>query len=498
MNSIWLDSIKDFTNFNSLNSNEETEICIIGAGIFGLTCAYYLSELGFKVIVLDKNHFGKTTSYTSAKITSQHGIFYDYLYKSFGLDFAKDYLEVNEKAIQNIKNIIDKEKISCDFEIMDNYVYTTKNDELQLFEDELFALNEIGYSASFVDKISLPFDIQGAICFKNQAQFNPLKYLVGLYNSIISKSNKVYFNTLATDVKRENDKYIVKTNYGDITSKYVVIASHYPFIKFPGFYFSKLYQSTSYILAVETNSELFDGMYINNSAPIFSFRTAYYNDKKILLIGGGDHKTGQIPNYEKNYGYLEEKVKQLYPDSKIIYKWNTEDCISLDKLPYIGPYSSLYPNMYIGTGFKKWGMTLSNVAANLVVDYILGNENKYAYMFNSFRLEPIKNSKEFKNMLVDSSHGLFLDKLKHSNVDLNTISNGCGNIIEIDGEKFGIYKDDDGKIYAVKPICSHLGCLLCWNALDKTWDCPCHGSRFRYDGKNIYGPGVNDLETFQL
>lgn len=501
MKSLWLESIEKRMSFSTLSQNEETDICIVGAGIFGLTCAYYLTQLGYRVIILEKDEIGeKATGNTTAKITSQHNLFYNYLINSYGKKFASDYLKANEQAIQNIKQIIDKEKIKCDFEYQNNYVYTTKKSELPMIKKEVSAVESLDFSCEFVTKTGLPFEIEGAICFKKQAQFHPLKYLYGLCNSVSSYNGKIYTHTVVTNIEKDNtsSNYIVSTNKHIIKSKFVIIATHYPFINFPGFYFTKMYQSTSYLIAVDTKKSLFKGMYINPSTPTFSFRTAKYNGKELLLIGGGDHKTGQPSCYKDTYGILEKEAKKFYPDCEVLYHWNTRDCISLDKIPYIGSYSTFMPNVFVGTGFKKWGMTLSNIAANIIVDNINGKTNQYEYIFKSSRLKPIKNINELKNVLVQSTNSLIIDKFKIANMSFDEIQNNSGSIIEINKEKIGIYKDSNGKIFAVKPICTHLGCLLSWNDIDKTWDCPCHGSRFDYKGKNLYDPAFKDLEQYSL
>ena len=259
-----------------------------------------------------------------------------------------------------------------------------------------------------------------------------------------------------------------------------------------------MYQSTSYIIAVDTKKTLFNGMYINDTNPIFSYRTVKYEGKELLLIGGGEHKTGQPSCYQDTYGILEEEARKFYPNCEVLYRWNTRDCISLDKIPYIGQYASSMPNVFVGTGFKKWGMTLSNVAANIIADNICGKENKYAYLFKPSRLKPIKNRDEMKNILVQSTNSLVLDKFKSANMSFEEIQNDSGSIIEINNEKIGIYKSPDGKIYAVKPICTHLGCLLSWNDVDKTWDCPCHGSRFNFKGINLYDPAFKNLDIYDI
>lgn len=256
----------------------------------------------------------------------------------------------------------------------------------------------------------------------------------------------------------------------------------------------KMYQVTSYLIAVDTNSKLFNGMYINSEDPTVSFRTAKYNDKEILIVGGMDHKTGAKIDLKNSYKNLENVAKQIYPNSKVLFRWNTEDCVSLDKIPYIGEFSTLMPNMYIATGYKKWGVTTSNVAATVIRDKIIGKENKYEEVFKSTRLKPIKNYQELGNIVKEVSYSLVINKLRKSEDILQDVNKDEGKIVEIDEMKVGIYRDINGKIFAVKPICTHLGCELSWNNLDKTWDCPCHGSRFSYEGKSIYDPSIKDLE----
>ena len=494
MESLWIETTKDELNLKQLEKDEETEVCIIGAGLFGLTTAYYLTLLGKKVTVLEKGEIGqKVSANTTGKITSQHGLFYDHLIKDYGQEYAHKYLEANEEAIRNIKDIIEKEKIECDFSERKSYVYTTKQDEVLDIEKEVESANKIGKDAQLVTETDLPFKVKTAIEFDGQAQFHPRKYMLGLAKSIL-KENKIYNFTIVKDVKKEEDIFTVYTDRGIINSKYVVLATHYPIINTPGFHFLKMYQSTSYIIAIETKSKLPQGMYINDKPPIYSFRTVRYNDKDILLIGGSDHKTGEpIPDNSK-YEDLEKKAKELYPDCKVLFRWNTRDCISLDKIPYIGELSNLMKNMYIGTGFKKWGMTFSNIAAKIVADMIMGKENKYEEIFTATRLKPVKNRWEMKNMVKESVESIAINKFKIEPHSVESIEKDNGGIIKIDDDNIGIYKDKEGKIYAVNPVCTHLGCLLSWNNIDKTWDCPCHGSRFDYMGRNLYEPAIKDLD----
>ncbi|MBR3324857.1 MAG: FAD-dependent oxidoreductase [Clostridia bacterium] len=520
MSSLWIETTKKIGKSKPINKNYKVDVCIIGAGICGLTTAYYLAKNGTKVIVVDKEKIGaKVSGNTTAKITLQHNLIYNYLIEEFDEDFALGYYESNREAISNIKSIIDEEKIDCDFEYVPNYVYTTQIEDFDKIQKEVEAINRLEHKrsthdvAEFVKETELPFKIAAGIKLENQAQFHPRKYMFGLVKAIEKYGGLIFTNSLVTDVKREADVYVTYVgenenldddmNYSKkseeqeyrINSKHVVLASHYPFINFPGMYFSKMYQVTSYAIALETENNLIEGMYISSNEPTLSFRTAQYGDKQLLIMAGGNHKTGFSPNSEDFYGYkfLEKKAKELFPNSKILYKWNTRDCITLDKIPYIGEFSYFKINMWVATGFNKWGMTTSNVAANIISDGILEKENKYAKIYDSTRMKPIKNKEEIMNMAEQTVKSFIANRIKIPKEDLFAIKNDNGGIIRIDGNSVGIYKDSKGEIYTVNPTCTHLGCLLTWNNVDKTWDCPCHGSRFDYTGKNIYEPAIKNL-----
>lgn len=492
MKSYWIDSA-NIKEFSKLNKNLDTDVCIIGGGITGLTTAYYLSKANVKTVLLEKNKICmQTTGKSTAKITSQHGLIYNYLIQSQGKEKAKQYFEANEQAIRNIEKIIKDENIDCDFEKQSAYVFARKEEEVNRIKDEIEAVKELGGKAKFVDNLELPFETFGAIEFENQAQFNPYKYVQELANSIKAE---IYENTKVIDVKEKAGYYeIITEDENIVTAKNIVIATHYPIINAPGYYFLKMYQSMSYAIGVETEQKLFDGMYISSDTPNLSLRTAKYGDKRLLIIVGLDHKTGESKNLAGNYEALERIAKEFYEDSKVVYKWCTEDCITLDKIPYVGKFSVLMPNVYVATGFNKWGISNSNVAANIIVDKILGIKNQYEEVFTSTRLKPIKNYQEMGNMLKQTGKSLIIEKFEIPKERLSDIEKGEGGIIEINGTKVGVYKAEDGKIFKINPVCSHLGCELSWNNLEKTWDCPCHGSRFSYDGKSIYTPSIKNIE----
>ena len=545
MKSYWIKSIeeKDRIKFEKLEENIKTDVCIIGGGLTGLSTAYNLSKYKIRTVLIEKDEICKQTSGNStAKITSQHGLIYKYLIDSKGREFARKYYEANEKAINNIKNIIDKEKIDCEFEYQPSYVFTQSIQEVEKIKDEVEAIKSFGGKAKLIEapdiqinklkceelveksneklkidvdniekenlnlernlvkermKQILPIKAIAGVEYEKQAQFNPYKYGIGLAKICSDSGVKIYEHTKAIDVDTEDeDEYYVITleNGCKIKTKYLVIATKYPIVNIPGFYFIKMYQSTSYAIAMKTKQRLFDGMYINSEEPTISLRTTKYGDEYLLIVVGSDHKTGAEIDLSNSYRYLEEIARNLCTEGKIKYYWNTEDCITLDKIPYIGQYSKMWDNAYVATGFNKWGITTSNIAAEIITNKILGEESDYEEIFKSTRLEPIKNIKEVTNIVKESVNSLVIKKLEIPQEEANQIQNDEGKIVEVNGQKIGIYKDKEGVVYKVNPVCKHLGCELSWNNLEKTWDCPCHGSRYDYKGNLIYGPSVKGLD----
>lgn len=526
MNSYWMDTVKEEKKYEKLKDNIETDVCIIGGGITGISTAYNLARKQLNIAIIEKGKIGsQTTGKSTAKITSQHGLFYKYLKDSKGEDFAKLYYEANEEALENIRKIIEKEKIECDLEEESTYVVATKQEDIQKIKDEVEVVKEFGGKAKYIEKEEISKKVPelnplAAIEFENQAQFNSYKFVTKLAEICKDLGIEIYENTKAIEIKNEDGYYTIETEVGClIKCKYLVIATKYPIVNMPGFYFMKMYQSTSYGISMHVKEKLFDGMYITSSNSKVSLRMAKAenehnslmskdeeenkqdrdeSDKSasdyVLIVVGSDHKTGENIDLSSSYKNLENIAKKIYPEGKVENYWNTEDCITLDKIPYIGKYSTMWENAYVATGFNKWGMTTSNVAANIITDMILERKNRYADIFVSTRVEPVKNRQEVGAMLKETVNSLIVKKLTLPDEEKENLKEGEGKIIEIDGEKVGAYKDEDGKIYTIAPKCAHLGCELSWNNLDKTWDCPCHGSRYDYTGKMIYGPTVKDLE----
>ena len=429
MNSLWK-ATAEIPRFPSLKRDIKTDVLIIGGGMAGILTAYLLEQQGVNYCLVEGGRIANaTTANTTAKITAQHGAIYAELLNKIGAENARKYLEINLKAVDLIKQIA----TDCDLEQKDNYVYS-KTDRKKL-ENEILALEKIGFKAELCDSVPLPLRTVGAVKFTNQAQFHPLKFI-----RTISKNLKIYENTFVKEVKDG----IAYTATNTVKAQKIIVATHFPFINRHGNYFLKLYQHRSYVTTLKYAQNV-DGMYVDEAKNGLSFR----NYKDLLLLGGGDHRTGKQGG---GLGELRRFAKNNYSKAREIYTFAAQDCMSLDSLAYIGKYSAFCSELYVATGFNKWGMTGSAVSAMLLCDMILGKNNEYASVFSPSRsiLKP------------------------------QLAVNGFETITNILNFK--------------TPRCTHLGCALKWNKQEHSWDCTCHGSRFSEDGKVLENPAMKNLE----
>ena len=430
MISIWSDSI-EFPSFEQLKKDIKTDVLIIGGGITGILCAYMLEQAGIDYVLVEADELcSGITKNTTAKISIQHGLIYHKLVKRFGLEMARMYLDANVAALQEYRKLC--ESIDCHFEAKDSLVYSL-NSPTKL-EKELHALNQLGYTADYVGKLPIPLANAGAVRFENQAQFHPLKFLAE-----ISKDLSIYEHTKV----RELMPNTAMTAHGRITAQNIIVTTHFPFLNKHGSYFLKMYQHRSYVIAYENTPDV-KGMYVDEADKGLSFR----NYDNLLLIGGGDHRTGK---HGGNWKEISEFATAHYPDAQARYYWATQDCMTLDEVPYIGQYSKRTENLYVATGFNKWGMTSAMTAAMLLRDIITKKECPYAPVFSPSR-----------TMLRTQ---LFINAFEATTNLLTPTTKRC----------------------------PHLGCALKWNPQERSWDCPCHGSRFTENGELIDNPSTNDL-----
>ena len=431
MKSIWSDETS-FVEFPALHGDISTDVLVIGGGIAGILCAYLFHEAGVKCVLAEANTIcSGITKNTTAKITAQHGLIYYKLLRKFGVERSQMYLQANDQAIKEYARL--SRGISCAFEEKSAYVYL-RNKERKL-ELEMEALEKIGYGASFADKLPLPFPVAGAIEFPRQAQFQPLEFLKAL-----SKQLCIYEKTRVQELRGME----AITDGGRITAKAIIVATHFPFLNKHGSYFLKLYQQRSYVLGLRNAPDV-RGMYIEGVENGLSFR----NYREFLLLGGGGHRTGKQGGGWKE---LEQLAAEYYPGAEIEYRWATQDCMSLDSMPYVGQYSANTPGLYVASGYNKWGMTGAMVSAMVLRDRLLGRENAYSALFSPSRT------------------------ILHPQLVLNGFE-ATKNLLTFTEKR-----------------CPHLGCALKWNPQERSWDCPCHGSRFTQEGKLIDNPATGDLK----
>ena len=429
--SVWTDMIK-LPESKTLKGDVKTDVLIIGGGLCGILCAYFLDNAGVDYVLVEGGKIASgVTKNTTAKITSQHGIIYSKLSKSFGDEIAGKYLKVNQDAVDKYKKL--SESIKCDFE--EKCAYTYSMTDRKIVEDEVETVNKLGFNARFTLTKELPFKTNGAICFPEQAQFNQLKFIAEL-----SKNLNIYENSFVSEITPTT----AITKEGRVTAKKIIVATHFPFINKHGSYFLKLYQHRSYVIAYK-NVDGPDEMYVDEDKKGMSFRK-YGN---YLLVGGGGHRTGKQGGCWQE---IEAFMQKNYPKAKACYRWAAQDCMSLDGIPYIGRYSKSTPELYVASGFNKWGITSSMVAAEILCDMVMEKKNEYVDVFSPQR----------------------------SIVKPQLLVNGIEATVNL--------------LTPTVKRCPHLGCALKWNKAEHSWDCPCHGSRFDAEGKLIDNPSTGDAK----
>lgn len=445
-------SPQSLPSFPSFEGELKTDVLVIGGGLAGLLCTYRLMKAGVSCVLVEAERLcGGVTENTTAKLTYQHGLIYDKLINRFGIEAAKLYLEINKCALECYRRLCtdpDFAPDACDFEEKPNFIYSL-NGTAKL-EKELRALERMGCSASFQTQLPLPFPVAGAVRFDGQAQFNPLKFANNIAREIKKDSRvRIYEYTPV----RELVGTTAMTDRGQIIAEKLIVTTHFPFINKHGSYFLKLYQSRSYVAAYENAADL-HGMYLDESGHGLSFR----NYKNLLLIGGASARTGK-----KSDGWrgIEAFAKEHYPHASERYRWATQDCMSLDGVPYIGRYSANTPNMFVATGFNKWGMT-SSMAAAMLLSYLITGRPMNA----DLSAEKLRSAAE----LFSPSRSILRPQL---------VVNG--------------FEAAANLLIPTVRRCPHLGCALKWNPNERTWDCPCHGSRFDRSGRLLNNPSTGDI-----
>lgn len=492
--SYWKDSIS-LPEFSPLEKDLSVDAVIVGGGITGITAAYLLVNEGLKVAVLEANKLvGGTTGYTTAKITAQHGLMYDEFIRNFGKSKAKLYYEANTEALNFIKQTVEEHKINCDFSTQDAYLYATTDQSAQKLQKEAEAYQQLDINGKLVDKIPFNIPVKNALLMKEQAQFHPAKYLAHLVQIITEKGGLIFEKTTCVNVETGDQPTVLTREGVRASGKYVLSCSHFPFYEGLGFYSTRMHASRSYVLAAKTEKEYPGGMYISVDKPERSLRSVTVNGEEMVLIIGEDHKTGQGKDTLEHYKALEAFGQEVFGLKDIPYRWSAQDLVTLDKIPYIGEITANEPNVLIATGYRKWGMTSGTAAALLFKDMVLENNNAYQDLYAPSRFYAHPSLKNFLMDNGDVAAHLIKGKFEIPDRSIETLSKDEGAVVSINGHRKGAYKDREGNLHIVDTTCTHIGCEVEWNSGERTWDCPCHGSRFSYTGEVVEGPAEKPLQ----
>lgn len=488
----------DLPIYNKLIEDIAVDVAIVGGGITGITAGYLLAKEGVKVAIIEAGRIlNGTTGHTTAKITAQHGLIYDELMHHFGKEKARQYYEASNEALNFIKNTIKDQGIECDLSEQDAIIYATTDEYASKINTEAESYKELGINSSMIDKIPFDIKIKNALVMPGQAQFHPLKYLNTLVRLFIEAGGVVYENTTAADIEDGPEPKILLRNGKKVTCKSLIAASHFPFCDKKGLFFARMHVERAYILGIKAKKEFPGGMYISADSPTRSLRSTPYNGEQLVLVSGEGHKAGQGIDTMQHYLALEQFADEVLGIEEYKYRWSAQDMYTLDKVPYIGPITDNQQQVMIATGYHKWGMTNGTAAALLLKDILLNKENPYADLFTPSRFHADPEIKKFISTNLDVAKHLLKGKLEFVPKDPGDLHHDQGSVVMVNGKRAGAYKDQDGVLHIVDTTCTHLGCEIEWNHGDRTWDCPCHGSRYSVDGEVIEGPTTTPLKKVE-
>ena len=491
MDSIWMqDYIK--RDIPSLENNMTTPVLIIGGGIAGLSCAYNLLKNNIPFVLVDaKKLAGGVSASTTAQVSIAHDNLYDEISKKHGEDKAIAYLKAQIEGLNLIKQVINKEKIKCDFKEESTILYTNEDKNIEVINEQFKIIKDYADCDLLENNKSINF--KKGLEVKNQFIFNPMKYMMGIIDVLIKNNASMYEKSKVTKINKKDNGYeVVINNKYWINTEKIVMACHYPFINPDNLYFTKIYQSKSYAIAFKTKLKL-KANYVSLDEPYYYLRTY---DKNTLIIGGCDHYTGIDNDIRACYEKLIKKIYELDLNAMIEDRWFTEDCMTTDSLPFVDKYSNKNPNIYLITGFNKWGFTNSHIAAKNITNML--TNNSYDHLCSTDRPVLLKNMKETLRMVAHSINGLVISKLLLKKYNLSDIEIGSGKAMKFEGINVLVYREDKNKYIFLKNKCTHMGCSLIWNDIDKLWESRCHGSIFDKYGHVIYGPAIKNLEVLDL
>ena len=498
--SLWLkDGLS--SDITQLEEDLDCDVCIVGAGISGILTAYKLNELGYKVVLIDKDEpVHLSSGNTTAKFTFQHDIIYSKIIKIYDLELAKLYYESQLDSLIFIRNLIKRHNIPCDFKETSSIIYAENQEKFEELLEEKSAYEDIGIPHELIHDIPYGLSAIGGLKVNSQFELNPVKLLDYILSYLSKDGVSIFKNSTAKDLVRDGENIKVVTNDKYIIDcKNLVISTGYPFFGANGFYYTRLEALRSYLIAFPIEDIINDNfMMISNSDSAYSLRFSKTDGINYLLVGGQGHKVGQAKSEKDSYTNLINFAKKNFKVDEPTYRWSAQDYKSIDNIPYIGKLTSRYDNIFVATGFNKWGMSNGGLSSILISELIKNNTSKYEELFSPSRGEVKYNIGSFIKSNLDVAKELLKGKILQDEIDLNTIKNDQGGIIRYKGKRVAAYRDKCGELFLSDSTCTHLGCELEYNNAERSFDCPCHGSRFNFDGKVIEGAATTDLIKIEI
>ena len=493
---LWLATRKAPT-FQSLTRDLSVDVAIVGAGISGLTAAVLLSRAGLRVVVLEQGRVGDgETGHTTSHLTEAVDARYQTLIKDFGVEAAQLVSRSQRDAIERIESLASSSGVS--FERTPGYLYTERDADLDFLAKELDAARRAGSAVEWVDDVPLPFPTKGGVRWDAQGQIHASDYLFALAMEAGTRGVEIFDNARVTNV-HEGEPCRVETQQHAVTANHVFVAANVP-VNNRVFLHTKIAAYRSYAIAAEIEPGYLRGLFWDTDDPYHYTRPQEADGKWFLLVGGEDHRTGEESDTESRYESLLAYARERYPTGPVKYRWSGQIIEPVDGLPFIGPNTGS-SHVFVATGYAGNGITYGTLAGMMFVDHVSGRANPYAALYDATRVKPLAAAYDYVAENALFPYHLVKDRLTSANADVQSLDDlqaGEGGIFKGDEGKVAVYRDERGGLHGCSAVCTHLACDVAWNRAEKTWDCPCHGSRFSPDGRVINGPATADLRQLPI